>query len=688
MIRIIISCVFALLLLNAKIAQSQSASGDNLASKQHLAEKQLKNGQLLLALDLSEEIIGEAEATNDTDVIIRAYLTYARINLRVADYEATSLYLDKAENLMPTSNNTDYSSQIGLIETSMKIQQGLVDEALLAAHRDYSKSLTIGDTTLTIKLLNQIGACHIKNKDYDSALFYMDESIAIETAAKNYQGLSNTLQNKAYILLNIGRLDSVLAYLNSSIAYAKQLDNIELETEGLFLLGKYFIERDDLTKARHYLDSAFELIKGAGLLETEMYVTQLYYELMIEDRDYQGALVWYKKSEALQDSLSNQDYRIKLAMAESKYALQQKESELQLQVAKFSNSQLLVFSLLAGVLFLIIIFILQRRLLNTRKVSELILKEVNHEIEAQNEELTLQHNSLINQNTFIEDRSERLQSYLSLLQQLSDSYHINKGEKESAFKEICQLAQYCLKVNRVSIWMYDGESNAIVSELLLNNGDFDITKATLLEKDYPKYFEEMKKNFLIVADTAPTHPATSEFAEGYLDVLNIKSMVDAPFVFNGEFAGVICCEHQDEQRSWNIEDTIFLKALSDFISITLLSEQRQSHNAELQRVNDSLEETVSKRTYELEKQNKQLREYAFINSHLLRAPLARILGLSFLISKEATSVKDRELITALSISAEELDEIVRKISRLLDDGSNQTKIDVDELMDKRMSVEA
>jgi light-regulated signal transduction histidine kinase (bacteriophytochrome) len=96
----------------------------------------------------------------------------------------------------------------------------------------------------------------------------------------------------------------------------------------------------------------------------------------------------------------------------------------------------------------------------------------------------------------------------------------------------------------------------------------------------------------------------------------------------------------------------------------------------LMSVNETLEAAVMKRTAELETQNKQLTEYAFINSHILRAPLARILGLCYLITTEATSIKDKQLMEALKISSEELDLIIRKISDLLYDGNNLSRADI------------
>lgn len=92
-------------------------------------------------------------------------------------------------------------------------------------------------------------------------------------------------------------------------------------------------------------------------------------------------------------------------------------------------------------------------------------------------------------------------------------------------------------------------------------------------------------------------------------------------------------------------------------------------NEELTSMNDGLDLMVKNRTAELEERNYQLTEYAFINSHLLRAPLARILGLTDLIRMESTDPKTQDLMDKLFNSCEELDEIIKLMSTQLSDGS-------------------
>ncbi|WP_320002775.1 tetratricopeptide repeat protein [Shiella aurantiaca] len=83
-------------------------------------------------------------------------------------------------------------------------------------------------------------------------------------------------------------------------------------------------------------------------------------------------------------------------------------------------------------------------------------------------------------------------------------------------------------------------------------------------------------------------------------------------------------------------------------------------------INKSLEEKILERTADLEKRNEQLEEYAFINSHKLRAPVASILGLVSLIDKEGLNEKEQETISHLTQAAEKLDNIVKEITSVLE----------------------
>jgi signal transduction histidine kinase len=101
------------------------------------------------------------------------------------------------------------------------------------------------------------------------------------------------------------------------------------------------------------------------------------------------------------------------------------------------------------------------------------------------------------------------------------------------------------------------------------------------------------------------------------------------------------------------------------IQLGELKTEVERQNDQLKNYNLHLEERVHERTKELEQQNKQLAEYAYINSHLVRGPLARIIGLTNLISRTPKTEEQQELIENLNQASAELDSVIFSINNAL-----------------------
>lgn len=103
-------------------------------------------------------------------------------------------------------------------------------------------------------------------------------------------------------------------------------------------------------------------------------------------------------------------------------------------------------------------------------------------------------------------------------------------------------------------------------------------------------------------------------------------------------------------------------------ALTSLLDDLANRNQDLEESQIELESKNEK----LESNNKQLREYAFLNSHVLRAPLARMLGLAEIVAKDVKAEKHQKLVHQLLSSAEELDEVVTRINESLESQKIQT----------------
>jgi len=311
----------------------------------------------------------------------------------------------------------------------------------------------------------------------------------------------------------------------------------------------------------------------------------------------------------------------------------------------------------------------------------------------------------------IEDKKNNLEKYQQQLIDLSRNSSVYKSGLNDLLRSICFTVSRTLGAGRVGVWHFEESNNKLVRKLLFEQESTTDEPEELSRADFPGFFKAiMTEPFIMVNDLA-NEPEIRPFLMVQPGKINIKSILLCPVMLDGKPIGVISCANH-ETREWQTEDALFVQSIADFIALSYkneriknlitqvrhqnyeliersdeiqtMNEELSALNEELKTMNETLEETVKERTSELEMQNQQLTEYAFINSHLLRAPLSRILGLSNLISRETTSVQDTKLVTALLNSANELDTIVRKISDILYDGNHLSREEINSIIDRTL----
>jgi len=114
--------------------------------------------------------------------------------------------------------------------------------------------------------------------------------------------------------------------------------------------------------------------------------------------------------------------------------------------------------------------------------------------------------------------------------------------------------------------------------------------------------------------------------------------------------------------------TLMVREIKTRLALKASNEEIQAQAEEIKGINDNLELLVKERTEELEKKNKALEEYAFINAHKLRGPVASILGLIHLMNKIDMDDDARKVLRHLQDSTEKLDAIVNSITRAIEKG--------------------
>lgn len=312
-----------------------------------------------------------------------------------------------------------------------------------------------------------------------------------------------------------------------------------------------------------------------------------------------------------------------------------------------------------------------------------ILKVRNDELIRQKAEINRINAELQTKVEEIASKNDQLEKFWNSLIDVAKHNCIDNGILEVALGHIANVTAQNLNVSRVSVWTYhDGTSGEERIECVLafnskDNQFFD--QSALYRKDNAPYFDAIKRERVIAAGNAFEHADTKDFSESYLKPLQIKSMMDTPFFSDGKLAGVLCIEHQMEVRNWSHEDIMFATSMAEIISLAYRSVTRRTQQEKLKRLskeirqqNEGLEERVAQRTKELIDKNLQLAEFAFINAHLIRGPLCRVLGLINLM-RYPTLHDDREVNERLQESSKELENVVNKMALALADGMDVTR---------------
>jgi len=104
----------------------------------------------------------------------------------------------------------------------------------------------------------------------------------------------------------------------------------------------------------------------------------------------------------------------------------------------------------------------------------------------------------------------------------------------------------------------------------------------------------------------------------------------------------------------------------DQIARTLHNQNHElaTRQEETRAINENLETMVDERARDVENKNKALAEYAFINAHMLRGPLCRIIGLINLMEREPDQYPAPQLAQLKSI-AQEIDQRVKEINSVI-----------------------
>lgn len=182
------------------------------------------------------------------------------------------------------------------------------------------------------------------------------------------------------------------------------------------------------------------------------------------------------------------------------------------------------------------------------------------------------------------EKHQSLLNKVNTLEALTKSRYMREGLLTKSIHEILKESAKALNVERVNAWRNDKDFTMIecIGNYNLKEDSFE-KNIILLRNDMPAYFKLLSTQEIIATNNSLEDPRTEELVESYLNKFGITSMIDVPIRIEGEMIGVVCFENVGVPRVWDLVERKFCLFISQLISISLETYERQQLNLKLEK---------------------------------------------------------------------------------------------------------
>lgn len=149
--------------------------------------------------------------------------------------------------------------------------------------------------------------------------------------------------------------------------------------------------------------------------------------------------------------------------------------------------------------------------------------------------------------------------------------------EDNLFQSASVILRHCahtLGVTRSSMWLLSEDQSGMDCLALYDVATDEFEEgAALSQALFPRYFEALFNGRVIDAVDTFTDPRTSELTESYLEVLDVRSLLDATIrnANDGQLQGVVCVEMVGAQRDWTADEKMFVASIADLLSQRLVT---------------------------------------------------------------------------------------------------------------------
>ncbi|PKP49521.1 MAG: hypothetical protein CVT94_04985 [Bacteroidetes bacterium HGW-Bacteroidetes-11] len=399
----------ALLYAQQANSLSQETSNDSLVSAclNRIGACYIAMDEFPSALKYTEEAKTLAEDKKIIREVAIALGNLAIIYEALGDYKRRSEYDFESLKLFEQLNDK-YNIGIRLGNIGIDFfYLGEYEKALEYLFKSLKIAQEINDQPGIASQYNSIAGVYLEiYKDYDKALLYYKDALAISKKSDNKK-LEGT------VLLNIGDLfymnqqnDSAIQYYYNALDILNELNSPHNLAWCLIKIGQYYSNAGKSEQSLKNSLAALKIGQENNLLEVVLNSSAILHNVYLQNNDFENAYKYSLVENRAQDSIYSQQNQKDLLKLEFQYNLEKLEKQRQIQQQRRNFFiGFIFFGLITGIVIVVLINSRQRI-----KVKNALLENqsISSELNFKNKELSINLMALIKKNEMLADISNNL----------------------------------------------------------------------------------------------------------------------------------------------------------------------------------------------------------------------------------------------------------------------------------------
>ncbi len=328
-------------------------------------------------------------------------------------------------------------------------------------------------------LYNNIGSIYKINKLSDSAYFYYSRGLYLADSLELIFSQAKLLQSLGNLYVQKVQYTDALKHFEESLKLSTDLGNIYLITDNYLCLGELYYKQNKSDNAIKYFKLSLENGIKLNNSHTKQTSLQMLSEIYKQKGDYFEAINYLKQHITIKDSLTNENFREKLAEFEVKHETEKKEKELleqKINVQEKENT-IHIITITLIIIFISSIVILRLYILKKNALKKLIEKNI--EVSSQRKHIRLKPNEkekllFKRLNDYLQNEKAYLNHNLTI-EELAKILKTNRTELSNVINKIAkkQFNSFIneLRVNEAINYIVDHNyKNPLIEELAKNAG--------------------------------------------------------------------------------------------------------------------------------------------------------------------------------------------------------------------------